>query len=552
MKLNHSLGLALFLPAISITIGCTFDLDADVNTDQDPPSGGAGAQSTGGTGGQAPDETGGTAGTGGSAGTGGGPSGTGGGAPAECTTDGDCDDAEACVDSHCVDVVYVSPLGSDETGDGTIAAPFKTLANGISVAAGRDKVVRACADAGSYGEKLDMAAFGSGMSVEGSYKCADFSFDASLRARVVAPTSAGHRMYRVESARIAGFELESPDATQAGGSSIALTIKESSGIELHDVVLVAGTGEDGASGASGGASPAQSGTTGTSGGKAKAGTINVVNPGGAGVTTTCNGSVVSTSGAGGYGGAYNNYTWGGDGLASPDVGGGYAGARKKLHSDVCGNGGGGENGSSGGNGTGGKHSGWTFGDGTFQGSSGANGTAGKPGAGGGGGGGARVPDNYATWNNGASGGAGGSGGCGGLAGAGGQGGGASLGIVMIDSEVSISGAITVSTSGAGGAGGTGQTGGAGGGAGPGGADASTANPDSNDDGTPGCAGGIGGDGGNGGNGGGGAAGPSVGIAYTGTAPALGDVTFNLPTVTALGGAGANAGAGGIAEETYEF
>lgn len=179
---------------------------------------------------------------------------------------------------------------------------------------------------------------------------------------------------------------------------------------------------------------------------------------------------------------------------------------------------------------------------------GVEGEDGKPGIngqGGGGGGSSRSDPTGATPNqcpmmmgSGASGGSGGSGGCGGAGGRGGGAGGASIGVVSIDSKLTLNATrVRAGRGGAPGIGGAGQTGGVGQ---PGGAGGSSAVMGI----AKGCNGGKGGDGGSGGKGGDGLGGHAVGIAFTVQAPNIDSAsTINLE---------GEPGTGAVKKDVQEF
>ncbi|MFZ5895579.1 MAG: hypothetical protein ACOY0T_31265 [Myxococcota bacterium] len=156
---------------------------------------------------------------------------------------------------------------------------------------------------------------------------------------------------------------------------------------------------------------------------------------------------------------------------------------------------------------------------------GTSGRPGLPGAGGDGGPGHVIFGDPCSYNfaPGSGGGQGGPGGCGGQGGTGGSGGGASLALVVVNSQVVLDWPRLVT--GNGGRGGKGAVGGAGQPGGAAGNAGSASHPlASGKPGAPGTAGGTGGSGGPGGGG------PSIGILYVGTAPVVnnGDFSLGLP------------------------
>ncbi|MCA9600351.1 MAG: hypothetical protein KC776_43905, partial [Myxococcales bacterium] len=112
----------------------------------------------GGAGGASGDSgTGGTSGSGGTAGT----SGTGGqggeaGTAGAGGDGGTCDITKSPSEESCLIAeeygIFVSPSGSDATGDGTEAKPYGTLSKAVSEAASSAKNVYACDDGSGYTE----------------------------------------------------------------------------------------------------------------------------------------------------------------------------------------------------------------------------------------------------------------------------------------------------------------------------------------------------------------------------------------------------------------
>ncbi len=194
-----------------------------------------------------------------------------------------------------------------------------------------------------------------------------------------------------------------------------------------------------------------------------------------------------------------------------------------------------------------------------SGNRGEGGGAGQSGAGGGGGGGVYLP-----WGAigcqpdfGGGGGAGGLGGCGGQGGEGGEFGGASIGILIYASPVTITaGSVTTDV---GGDGGDGAIGGPGGEGGSGGLYAHGRHPSgSADSSRRGGSGGDGADGGRGGPGGGGEGGPSFGIAYGAIGSSEVDIDDEIEFDIGRGGEGgsgaedAGDGPDGLHGEIYPF
>ncbi|MGE0321023.1 MAG: hypothetical protein AB7K71_04670 [Polyangiaceae bacterium] len=533
MKLRTSLVLTGL--SLSLCVACVDSTCDDTNSCPHGTAGAAGSGGTAGTSGSGGTSggTGGTAGNGGSAGSGGsaGAGATGGtaGAAGSGGTGPQCDPTSLPGDDACVIDdeygVFVSPSGSDSNG-GTMAAPFATVGKGLQEAKAAGKRLYVCADGGSFAETVSLSAANAGISAWGSFKCADWTYDGSLKARV-APTSEGYALTAdsVNSATLLdGFEFESQSATQAGGSSVAAFVKTSSALTLSHVKLVAGSGMKGADGVRSDYTQ----PSGVDGGDATVAT------GGTGTEyTQCPGGGTTKGGDGGplsFGGA--------SGTRSP----GTTPANAGVGGAVCGSGGLGGLGEPGLEGTAGTASsalGTLDGTGWIPADSGA-GTPGTIGQGGGGGRGGTS----------GGGGGGGAGGCGGSPGGGGKGGGASIALLLVNSPITLTDSELVS--GAAGAGGKGSDGQEGLIAGLGGRRAGTA-------GTSGCDGGDGGQGGPGGGGAGGPGGVSAGILHLGTAPTVtgGSITSGTAGAAGVGGkAGASGskaadGLPGVAEQIRE-
>ncbi len=300
-----------------------------------------------------------------------------------------------------------------------------------------------------------------------------------------------------DGARVDGFTLQTTGTV--GLNSVAVLVENATGVSLTNNKIIATNGVGGTSGARG--TTGQPGNNGLPGQDASDCTSSI--PGGAG-----------GSGASGTGGS------GGDGMpksgiaGEPGSNGGGAGGKRGSPGQDGFTGGTGDKGTSeleagvGGDGFGALDEiGYT----PAVGKDGAGETGGgKPGGGGGGGGG-------------------GAGGIGSKQhGTGGSGGGASIGVLALNSEVSVSGSeITTGNGGPGGSGGSGARGGPGGQGGAGGARDVTRG-----------AGGTGGAGGDSAPGGGGGGGPSIGV----LANFNSNVTFSNNGFTP--GSAGNGGAGG--------
>lgn len=462
------------------------------------------------------------------------------------------------VDGKPLEGVFVSASKGNDTNDGTMGRPLKTLAAGLKTGKEAKKRVLVCAE--EYAEAVTVL---DGVSMYGYVDCsaADWKVDDTKRAKIKSPTSPAMKVESVGAAtRIEGFEVTAPDFGDGSPderdtfqtTSIALWVKASSNVTFGKDTFKAGKGRDGVDGVD----PApltrndtqapQPGyaesTSGTSqcGGILCHGALNTyaVNPGGVGGTARCTGAAgIPDPGPGGQGGegGHWDYTGPGDGNTNnggkkyPGVGlptsATSATAKGALvfdplparYAGVHGNdGSAGTPGTDGANGTVAVTAeGVATGDG-MPGGSGAGGQ------GGGGGSGMGWRYNNETHVLGASAGGGGAGGCPGLPGRPGLGGGASIGIFVVQSSIAFERSIVVSAKGGRGGLGTlgsietdGQAGAAGGAVGLAGGCIDSGGAPSK---CEGYRGGNGGPGGRAGVSGHGAPGPSYGIVHFGDAP----------------------------------
>jgi hypothetical protein len=483
-------------------------------------NGGASGSSTGGRAGEAGSTgAGGTAQTGGEGG-GAGASGEGGSAGGGTT----CDPTLGPSEDECViddDYgVFVSPMGDDDSADGSRAKPYATIGEAIGPAEATGKRVYACANGGRYRESVSLDDSASGLELFGGFACADWSYSTSAKSRVTSATPLALHIENVSGLHIEDFAFEAADAeaTTPGGSSIGALVANSTGVRFKRVRFDAGTGVDGANGTREDFTfPSRvdldgNAATGTDGGDAK--------------TCMCLGGGVTSGGIGGF--AAPSGQPGGDG--APDWGGGKGGTPPGCTSGV---GREGANAPPASFGPGAARSGaltalaWTP-------ASGTTGPDGSPGQGGGGGASSVT----------GGGGGGGCGGCGGAGGKEGKGGGGSIALAVFESEVELQGSeLIAADAGDGGRGIAGQDGQIEGGAG--GIQSPTA-----------CQGGAGGFGGKGAASGGGAGGISVGVLWTGeTAPVVDSATMTslgMPGAKGMGGdPGTNDGIDGVAEDVLK-
>jgi len=451
--------------------------------------------------------------------------------PGGTGVDNNCDGIDGDADRS----IYVATPanGGNNNNDGrTRQHPVATITRGIEIADTCSPKCDVLVSGGTYTESLTLR---SGVDVFGGYAVSTWTRNVSNNT-----TTLNANAYRgvVASGLNAvtvfdGLTVVGLDRTDASGTSYAFWVNSvaSNRLVIRNAIIEAGDGGPG--------DPGGDGTVGATGDSGSATTGRTGAGGGANTTCSANGGDGGTSyncGSGGGGDGAN----GGSGTA---VGGGGAAGGNRCGGGCNDSASGGSGGGSGDPGTGGTAAtaasdtdGAFDASGLWGGVNGNGGNAGKHGGGGGGGGsgGTDVDDWYCVGFSGTEigggGGGGGAGGCGGGAGGAGNAGGASLGIVAINSTITVeSTTIRRGTGGRGGNGGKGAGGGRGqsGGAG--------FNP-SNDEGGTGAAGGSGGDGGGGSGGAGGNGGASIGIATVNS-------TVTTTSVSTPNGVGAGGGAG---------
>ena len=445
-------------------------------------------------------------------------------------TDGvDTDDVVVRVFEDASRAAFVDGERGIDSGDGTMAAPFKSIAAAATAARGSDLYVRSV---GIYDESDATIELASGMSIYGGFD-ENWKRDADRRVVIIGDEVA-IAVFGDAERWIASIELKSADVS-GEGPSIGVLISGAQVVNLIDSRVVSGQGGAGAPGGSGALSIGLSATdvdrlsierstvNGGSGGDGGIApdTVTAVGAGGAGGAANGRNAGVGSGGggAGGRGGDTSNGVNGGSGQSSGGQGG-TNGAPDGLA------GSGGDGGVGGVGGDGGDDLVSAADEETVPvGAVGGTGEPGIAGRGGGGGGGGFGP----LFVVGGGGGGAGAGGAPGSGGSGGGGGGGSVGLhaVGVDRIVILESLIAGGRGGSGAAGGAGEPGGAGG---PGGS------------GAVGIGGGDGGGGGaGGGGGGGGGGGPSYGMLTT-------RVTELFIDSTRIrgggGGAGGDGGAGG--------
>ena len=422
------------------------------------------------------------------------------------------DPAYGEVGEHCG--LWVSSSLGDDSSPGSQAEPLKNVREAIKRALAGERRVYACGEV--YAEAVELPA---GMSLFGGFACEDgWRYDGMLRRASFKPNAEEIplRLLGGDGASLVGDVIaEAADATEPGGSSIALLIEWQAAGAVRRSAMFAGNGADGEDGEDGNQHGLNA-TSGLQGNPGEDACSSAVGLGGFPVKFECEDGLSSIGGPGGDGGE----AFGNGGLAGlhPPVPNPRAfgeGGAGEGFGPACSAGGKGAAGKHGHEGAPAKGDGILWNEG-YRGVNGEDGTPGNPGQGGGGGGAsAGKAACGALPHGGAGGGAGGAGGCGGKAGKGGQAGGSSFGVVAVSNGVELDRLeIVTGRGGRGGKGGARQSGGNGGLPGLGGKGFG-AGVDAV---KPGCAGGAGGKGGEGGYGGGGHGGHSIAVASRVRAP----------------------------------
>ena len=443
--------------------------------------------------------------------------------PDDGFVDANCDG----IDGDASQAVFVSTHGNARNDGLTPAHPVNSVARALLVANALSRTQILVAN-GSYGGISSTQELLSGVGIYGGYSD-DFLTRADTHATVEADGIVAFDANNLSAATVIDrINITANPSSSMSTATIAITVQNSGpNLTIRNSVITAGVGTAGANGLTGGG-----GGNGASGGPGSGNS-----GGGGGAPGGGNGASGLTQNPGPQGGmgAPNGASYGGN----PGNGSGTSGLG-------CGDGDPqpGGMGSSGGMGRAGTEG--TGGDGTgavsatswtpHAGAAGSPGGTGGGGGGGGAGGGEDCLDPILgavciSCGTGMGGGGGGGGGYGGNGGSGGQGGGASIAILITNSNVQIEN-VSFHTMG-GGDGGNGGAGGGGGSGGPGGNGAVTG---SNTAGSGG-GGGNGGGGGAGGCGGGGGGGPSVGI--WGTSNAQVTVVGSIDYQIGAGGRGGN-------------
>ncbi len=243
-----------------------------------------------------------TTGAGGTGGTGGT-----GGLPDECQ--GDPTKDPGLVRDGCGVFVDVSVATS---GDGKKVSPFKSVAEAAATSKAR---IFVCA--GEYTEE-ETVTLSNGVSVYGGFsacpKSGDWTWDVAARAAITGPPNVPAVLVSMGQSHLEALNITAPDATESGGSSIALVV-EGAELSLVGVELAAGAGLAGADGlvADMDAENGESAEVAT----ASAACFGTIVGGTPGVTMCADGE--TSGGAGGKGGTVpaNNGEAGGDGQPVP-------------------------------------------------------------------------------------------------------------------------------------------------------------------------------------------------------------------------------------------
>lgn len=452
--------------------------------------------------------------------------------------DTDCDG----IDGDVTRALFVSPTG-DDAAAGTLDAPLATLQAAVLRARSEQKDVYVCN--GSYEQALVIR--GSGVRLYGGYDCQSGGRRIADRARITAQNAIPLSIEGAADVVIERLAFVAPDAGGAEESSVAGVIAGSERVQLRRVELVSGQ-----------AGPGRTGARGLP--------VSGEAPRGATGGTACQKLLCSAYGDGGYSTSAPSCEGGG----RPEVGGrGGDGGRPGKDAQPGGASASGvlggqvgstlavRDGQAGGIGRRGDTGGGPLAQlGELQGTTyrptniGQTGAYGHPGqAGGGGAGVGELWEGDLCCAPGHGGSQGGFGGCGGRPGHGGTGGGASIALMIVESDVALVWARLIA-----GNGGRGGTGGAGG---PGQAGGAPGDVYSFGGVRLSGLGGAGGPGGQGGSGGPGGGGPSLGLALVASPMPVLEGVQVLLGLPGFGGNAADAASGvdgpdGVALPGYDF
>ena len=147
--------------------------------------------------------------------------------------------------------VFVSPAGSDSTGAGTRAAPYRTLARALQAAKFDTRRVYACDNGTGYADGVTLDATLDGMELFGGFNCATWMLNGVGRTQINA-TSGPALTARglVVGVTFERFDFASANA-ETGASSIAVLLDTAANVILRKARIVAGRGGTGQAGAAG-------------------------------------------------------------------------------------------------------------------------------------------------------------------------------------------------------------------------------------------------------------------------------------------------------------
>ncbi|MEO7109248.1 MAG: hypothetical protein ABI183_02320, partial [Polyangiaceae bacterium] len=127
----------------------------------------------------------------------------------------------ACVVNETLGIFVAPPsadAGTASSEDGTRGHPFSKMQTAIDTAKSQKKRVYACV--GNYSEQITLA---NGVSIFGDLDCNQDWVVVTKHAVIQAPASPAARADQITTAtRVDSLDITAPDATTAGGSSIAL------------------------------------------------------------------------------------------------------------------------------------------------------------------------------------------------------------------------------------------------------------------------------------------------------------------------------------------
>jgi len=385
--------------------------------------------------------------------------------PAPNTGNGPPAPPPPAVDGVALVGVFVSASKGVDQNDGAVARPLKTLAKAMLVAKEKNLPVIACAE--TYNEALVLV---NGVTLYGYFDCTNPDWKRGEKhAAIASPSSPAVLADKLDlKARFEGFDIYAPDiggvaaADKVARSSIAMLVKGTKGLEIAEVHLRAGNAEGGGDGVDTAEVNTETAPTsptpsqqflGCPFGFAQCAMMSYAPPPlRENTPITCKyGAPGGPGGAGGDGALWvdgqrktaigHDFT-GKPFFALPQTAAG--GAPAQTYAPETSDG---RNGAKGESGAAGTNGGWSLdAEGGFVPGNGTAGVVGGPGQGGGGGAGnfvwrseaggtLPVPTTGYAWAG--TGGAGGTGGCGGLPGTPGRGAGASIGLLVVASEISV-------------------------------------------------------------------------------------------------------------------